>query len=158
MAVVDDYVNSNIASELPANSGHMGGLVGMVQTFETAAADDNGSIYRLFRVPTNFRPLIARLNNDAITGFTDAELGVYKPGPGGAAVDIDCLLGTLDISAGKADTNILTAIDNANLGKTLWELAGVSADPGGDYDIALTANTVGSGAATVTVTIIGLMQ
>jgi hypothetical protein len=36
------------------------------------------------------------------------------------------------------------------MGKTFWELGGVAADPQVEYDVAVTANTVGSAAGTIT--------
>ena len=55
-----------------------------------AAADDDGSVYRFFRVGQTFAPIQIWLYNDAITGGTDYDLGLYRTAEdGGAVVDVD---------------------------------------------------------------------
>jgi len=133
-------------------------------TLEVAATDDDDSIYDFVRLPAQAIPYSALIVSDAIAGATDYDLGVYTPVEGGTptAVDADCLADGVDINAGFAvPTELLGHTggipDPADYGqKPLWELAGVSADPGDDvlYDICLTANTVGTAAGTITLAIV----
>lgn len=153
MAVEDKYINSNVASGKLAKAAHNGGaeVFCMVEAFEVAAADDDGSVYRVFKnLPGNLIPIKIELSSDSITAGTDYELGLYETGVAGAAKDIDCLMGTTDLSSGQTATNGLAAVDIANAEQTLYELAGdtlSTSEPG--YDVAVTANTVGSAAGTI---------
>jgi hypothetical protein len=47
--------------------------------FEVAAADDNASIYRLFKLPPTAIVTSLIVGNDAIAGLTDPQFGLYKP-------------------------------------------------------------------------------
>lgn len=156
MAVEDKYIESDVAAGKLA-SAIAGGLaelsVGQV-TFEVAAADDDGSVYRLFKnLPPDLCVVAVILKNDAITGGTDYDLGLYASGIAGAAKDADILVDGADLSSAATGTYVM--VDPANFGKALFELAGdtVSTKATG-YDLCLTANTVGSGAGTVGATII----
>jgi len=159
MAVENKYVTSEWAAATKAYAQNLKAqgaqVVVMSTTFEVAAADDNGSIYRLFsNVPSNYVPLEIKVVNDAITGGSDWDLGVYKPELGDV-VEVDILADGIDLSSSStliAPKNGMLSVDLANIGKKLWELVGSTIlDKAPAYDIALTANTVGSGAGTVTV-------
>lgn len=156
MAIEDKYINTEVAAGKLGNPAEMYGapVLKFVSTFEVAAADSDGSVYRIASLPANAILTKVELNSDAITGGADYELGLYKAGVGGAAIDIDCFMGTLDISGGKAngsEANGLSAVDIANLYKKLYEHAGDTVDTKDEaYDLVLTANTVGTAAGTVT--------
>lgn len=118
-----------------------------VGTVETLAADDAGSVYRLCRVPSNARLSSILMATDAITGATQADIGVYKTAKdGGAAVDDDFFATNVDIStAATVFTEYLyeaTATDISKCEQPLWQLLGLSADPQIDYDICCTVNDV----------------
>ncbi len=160
MAVENKYINADVVALKLAKSAHSNGgkLFGMVETFEIAAADSNGSVYRVFKnLPPDLIPVKIELYNDAMTSATDYEIGLYKVtknGVNGAAKDIDCLLGTTDINGGNArgsHVDGLGAVALEDAEKMLYELAGdaFSAREEG-YDLAITANTVGSAAGTIT--------
>jgi len=156
MAVEDKYIVTDIANGKHSSaieSGLAGATVGQV-TFEVAAADDDNSIYRLFKnVPADQCIAMIIIQNDAITSGTDWDLGLYETTTDGSAKDADVLVDGADLSS--AGTNTYVMVDPANYGKALFELAGDTLDARDEgYDICLTANTVGSGAGTVSVTII----
>jgi hypothetical protein len=157
MAVEDKYVGAlTAAGKLEKAALVCGGqLITMVATEETAAADDDGSVYRLFKsVPSNLIPVEITVMTDGITGMTDTDLGLYKVGVGGAVVDKDVLMDgqTLASALTRATGHQLglANVNIADLGKTLATLS-AQTDPDLSYDICLTANTVGSGAATFSV-------
>jgi hypothetical protein len=79
---------------------------------------------------------------------------LYQVGVGSAEVDKDVLMnGQTMASALTRATGQglgLSAVGIDNVGKTLAELSG-QANPGTSYDIALTANTVGTAAGTISV-------
>lgn len=156
MAVEDKYVNSDIVAGKLASalgSGTARAFVGQVLC-QVAAADDDGSVYRLFKnVPADYSIAAIFIKNDAITSGTDYDLGIYTTGVAGAAKDADVLVDGADLSS--AATGTYLVVDPAKAGDALFELAGDTASAKAEgYDIALTANTVGSGAGDILVTII----
>lgn len=157
MAVEDKFVTSELADGKKVKSAFASGdtEVTIVATEEIAAADDDGSVYRFFSgVPSSYIPTEITIMSDGITGGTDYDLGLYKQGVGGAAVDADVLMdGQTMASALTRATGHqlgLQTVDIADAGKTLGELSGQT-DVDGGYDIALTANTVGTAAGTITI-------
>jgi hypothetical protein len=156
MAVENKYVDDNVAAGKLGKAGLTSGdkIVVMVNTEEIAAADDDGSVYRFFKnVPANLIPVEITVTTDGITGMTDTDIGIYKTNLG-AVVDKDVLMdGQTLASALTRATGHQLGLANVNIadaGKTLAVLS-AQADPDQAYDIALTANTVGSAAGTVTV-------
>jgi hypothetical protein len=156
MAVVNAYVNSNVAAknkvrpEVVAKAG----VQALAITFETAAADDNNSIYRIARIPANWVPLSLQIIHDAVAGMTDVNIGFHRTlENGGAAAETDAniLYDALDMSsAGYA--NGMLEIDPANIGKTVGELAGKTVlTQDEEYDLTLLAIAAASAAATVSV-------
>lgn len=153
MAVINAYVSTD--TQNVKQSG--GEPIIMVTQFEVAAADSDGSIYRLFKVNKNLIPVRIDINCDAITGSSAWDLGVYKTlENGGTVKDADVMMANADLSAGKAigsEQNGLADLTIAKIGKQIWELAGETDENNADnnYDIALTADTVGTAAGTVAV-------
>lgn len=156
MAVENKVVNHNALSGKVDESADsigtlfFGGAVKKVPfSFEVAAADDDGSVYRVARIPVTARNIIVRHGSDDITAGTDYDIGFYKPKSlGGAAIDADAIADGLDYSGADALAEIRQA--GADFGKLAWEYAGLSALPVDGYmDIAFTANTVGSAAGTI---------
>lgn len=129
-----------------------GSLVEAVGVVAVAAADDDGSVFRLARIPSNARVSEILVKNTAITGGTVYRVGVYEiAGNGGAAVNTGVFATTVDMSTARtvpADVSTSAlAIDQSE--KRLWELLGLAADPKKEYDIALTATTVGTAAGSI---------
>ena len=158
MAVENKYVNSNLAAGTFADAAFNGGTRTVLVTFEVAAADDDGSIFRLAKINSSEVLLRAILMCDAITGGTDYDLGIYEvttPAGSGAVVDKDIFMdGQTFASATKTIDGLQTvAIENRVLNVTdLLNVVNTTTlkDSGKSYDIALTANTVGSAAGTIT--------
>lgn len=164
MAVLDEYVNASListASRRRADAKNVNGqqLLHLVQTFEVAAADDDGSVYRIFpNIPCTAVIRSLRVACDALTGSTDWDVGLYLPNYG-AVVDKDILADGINLSAGYSRIlalDGLVTVDLANANKMLYELpingAALTLKTRSQfYDICMTANTVGSGAGTVTV-------
>jgi hypothetical protein len=157
MAVEDKYVGTLTAAGKLEKAALVSGdkLIVMVATEEIAAADDDGSIYRFFKsVPSNLIPVEITVATDGQTGMSDCDLGLYKVGVGGAVVEKDILMDgqTLASALTRASGHQLglQSVNIADIGKTLAELSGQT-KPDLSYDIALTANTVGSAAGTVTI-------
>lgn len=157
MATEDKYVSNDIANGKKAKSALAKGAdeFVLVATEEIAAADDDGSVYRFFKsVPSHYIPTEITIMSDGITGGTDYDLGLYKVGTGGAAVDADRLMdGQTMASALTRATGHQLGLKTVNIAdatKTLGELSGQT-DVDTAYDICLTANTVGTAAGTITI-------
>ena len=161
MAVVNDYVNSLVAADKLTSAFDILGaeVICAATTFEVAAADDDGSIYRLFKgLSPNLVPVRIEILNDALTGSTDWDLGFYESlndlgvGP---VIDKDILYDGFSMASARvsgAGVDGLTSVDVADRCKNIMEICGHTAiTKKMSYDLALTANTVGSGAGTVTV-------
>jgi hypothetical protein len=136
-----------------ASYKHKGVVYVSRDTAEVAAADDDNSVYRILRLPSNACLFTLNVMNDAITSGTDYNLGVYQTAENGGAVVDDNLFGDA-ISMAGARTLPFNAMYEGGLdivsGDTLlWQLLGLTADPHRSYDIAFTAITVGSGAGTL---------
>lgn len=162
MGVINDYVDASLAVAV-AKKGHSlalaaCGLYVGVMTFEVAAADSDGSIYRLFKgIDPNLIPVSLRMACDAITGGTDYDFGFYDSlEEGGLEIDKDILANGINPSAGYSRILALDAlvdVDLADARKRIFELCGHTLTTRRvSYDLCITANTVGSGAGTVTVT------
>lgn len=156
MAVEDKYVDSKLESgfHTAAMFEHGCSTFTAVATVSVAAADDDGSVYRLFaNMPSNAVPVSICIHNTAVTGGTDYDLGLYKAG--GVVVDKDILADGLDMSTARTVATVnnagMTTIAIADGVKTFAELSAQD-DPDASYDIVLTANTVGTAAGTIRVT------
>ena len=155
MAVQNKWVDANLAAGKKGNVGIVGPgqVFSLAQTFEVAAADDDGSVYKLGIVGANMIPLKVEWNNDAIAGATSYDLGFYSEA--GAAVDKDILMAAHDINAGAAMGSEIDGLHDLpidKIGKKVYELLGKTlATKENAYVLAVTANTVGTAAGTISV-------
>jgi hypothetical protein len=102
---------------------------GIVGTVAIAAADDDGSKYVLCPVRTSWVIPSIRLYNDAITGGTGFDVGLYDLDL--AAVDDDAYASALDLAAASlvGVEVAFEARDIATIGRKVWQDAGLTADP-----------------------------
>jgi hypothetical protein len=125
-------------------------------TVEVAAADDDTSVFRFCRVPSNARIISIKIFNDAITGATAYHCGLHQTAAnGGAAADADVYATSVDINAGLNGTELVReALNIDKVEKRVWENLALSSDPKRDYDITMTGATVGSAAGTITLEVL----
>lgn len=147
----DLLTNLNAKQKISANYTGKGGLYAVEATVTVLAAHNNADIYRAFRVPSNGIPLHTGVANSEITGGTDYDLGLYLVD--GVVLDKDVLIDGLSMAT--ASTGVLRVGPqlSADRGKTFWELAGLATDPGGEFDVCWTANTVGTADGTIFTTL-----
>lgn len=124
-------------------------------TVEVAASDDDGSTFRMVRVPSNAIILSLVRYNDAITSGTVYDLGLYDIAANGGAVvpttGQEAFGSDIDLSSAST-VGVEQRFEAANIDgiqKRVWEILGLSSDPNKDYDIVFTGSTVGSGAGTI---------
>lgn len=157
MAVEDKYVDANLVAGKKATAlvaGQGAETTTLVATVAVASGDDNGSVYRLFKsIPSSLVPVKIEVHNTAVTGGTDYDLGLYEVG--GVAVDADILADGISMATARtiATSNNagMTTIAIADGVETLGELS-AQTDVDAAYDLALTANTVGTADGTIRVT------
>lgn len=132
--------------------------------FTLAAADDDASIFRLATLPSGAVLIDVKIATTGITAGTDYVLGFYDPKSrnSGAVVSANVLMATTTM-ASAADFGNPTALDGmdnvavADQGRlSIGDLLAksISATPRtmqNDYDLALTANTIGSGTGDIAV-------
>lgn len=131
-------------------------------TVEVLAADDDVSVYRFVRVQSTDVLLSIQCVHDTVLAGTGYECGLYDTAAnGGAAVDIDCYQGEFTmVGAVPAVPHVLATATHHELlwgyvhpvediEQAVWADAGASADSKKDYDICLTAGTVGTAAGSV---------
>lgn len=155
MAVENKYVDSATALGLIAEPGANGQEVTrFVANAAVAAADDDGSVYRLFRdIPNSFRPTRIIVMTDGITGGTAYSLGLYDRALG-AVVNKNLFMTGQTMAVASRSLDGLSNVSVLNIGNkaTIAELLSLTpstAKPG--YDVALTGDTVGTAAGNVTV-------
>ena len=133
-------------------------LLETVGMYEVANGDSIASIYRLVRVPSNARVSQVLLSCDAITSGA-GDVGIYETaGNGGAVVDVDFFASAQSIATALLNSDITSEADPADAGagfgkadaeKALWEALGLTADPGKEYDIAVTLTAAAAAAGTL---------
>lgn len=114
-----------------------------------------GSVYPLAGVPSNCRIVSVKLNNPAGSASSAFDIGVYKNASSGAtatgvtAGDADFFATAVACTSANVDLDVTgesTTYTNAKREQPLWQAIGLTADPGGTLDIALT-NTATNAAA-----------
>lgn len=161
MAVESKFVNTDLGTGTLLDSKSNGGtsVKFLRVTEEVAAADDNGSVYGIALISSSDTIKSLSIWNDAITAGTDYDIGIYdydrSDNSIGTVVDKDLFSDGLDLSSAQDGVNVLTAPNIDELHKPIWEYAALSltADPKKTYVLAITANTVGSAAGTITLDI-----
>lgn len=144
--------NSDATPVVMNDVGLSGGRMRVAQdNFEVAAADfdADGDIIRLCRLPVNARVLSIKLWSDDMGGSGTLDCGIY-PTDSDTPKDDDFYATDFD-SSGQATDGAELRFEAANidtLGDKLWENAGDSSNPGGHYDICLTAEAGFSNAFT----------
>ena len=129
-----------------------------VDTIVKATTDGDTSVFYLGNpLPSNAVINQIILENDALAGATDVDLGFYDTITNGSAViSKDCLLDGASLASASSGfgTNGFTKPTIANKHKQLWEIAGLSANPKKLMQTALTFNTAGSATGNIRIIII----
>lgn len=134
------------------NSGRMRCLKSSVTITN---GDSAASLYYFGDIPSNalIHGDLAFLDNAAITSSTSFHLGFYSPA-GGAVISNNALINARDISsAANANLRTIGTLTLANSNKRAWELAGLSADPGGVLSVVGTLNVAATATGVVELTL-----
>lgn len=152
MAVINAYkLSETLKSQV--NGAQMICIAG---NFETLTTDSAASKYRLCKVGADWIPIQIQINNDAIAGATDMNLGLYDTLElGGAVKDYDVFMDGTDINGGSAlgsEVSGLSNIDVDSIGEQMYQYAGeTTLQPEQMYDLVLTSDAAITGAGTIAV-------
>lgn len=158
VAVKSTLITNADATPAVLNSPRVDGAFERVKvaTVAITSGDNTGSVYRMFRVPSNAVVTDLRIYSPDIGTTTISDIGLYAA-DGGAVVDADFFASALSLKDGALNgVDVLhesAVFSIANSGKELWDALGLSADPSVSYDVAFTLT--GDADATGTVKLIG---
>ncbi|MNJ22224.1 hypothetical protein D3C77_165920 [compost metagenome] len=138
------------------DGGRLRERVGMA---EATATDSIGSVYRLVRIKSGDRVSRLLLSCDAITTAV-GNIGLYDIASvnAGAVVDADFFASAQDLTAALVNADVTHEADAADAGagfgladveKQIWQALGLAADPGKQYDVAITLTVAATGAGTL---------
>lgn len=141
MSVVNKYgTGVRDPASLKAIDGILAGAEVRVvpSTITITTGDSANSTHRIATVPSNAIIDPSSEYLFAATGITDLDVGVAYPN-GGAVIDADCYVDGDDVSAAGSQTlRGHGTLTTANAFKRVWEIAGLSSDPGGFLDLIAT--------------------
>jgi hypothetical protein len=132
----DATLRSNIALDDVLKTNFGGNIADA--TVEVAPDAAAGTEYRFFRVPTSARIHgLSRISFDDLASAESPTLDIgLAPVNGNFTKDDDAINDGINVSSAAATVNLIK--DIANNGKMVWELDGLSSDPGGFADIIVT--------------------
>jgi hypothetical protein len=155
MTATIKWINDDVAAGKKAAVSKVmpGKTYSFAATFEKAAADGDGSVFYLASVGAKMVPYEIMLNCDSLAGCTSVDLGFYKEN--GVVADKDVLMAAHDINAGAALGSEIDGLHDMGvdkIGKQVYELLDKTVDTRENaYLLALTLNTAGSAAGTISV-------
>ena len=156
MATYKSTTLTNIETNPPVKTGpaKMHGRLHVCQeTISVEAAAANDEVFRMFRVHSSWVPVHIWLYNDAITSGATYDFGLHDVNEG-SAVDADLWVTDLAMTSARTTSPIDLRFEDLNItgiGKPIWQLLGLSADPGLWYDFTFNGDAVGSGQGDVSV-------
>jgi hypothetical protein len=158
MAVVNTKANAvTNADAAPSQSfsstkiagGRIKEAVGFVAALN---GDSIASTYRFARVHSSWRPSRVLLSSEAITSGA-ADIGIFDiAANGGLAVDADLFGSAVSIASAQSNVDVTHesgVITLVKVEQQLWQLLGLTSDPGKWYDLTATLTAATTAAGTV---------
>lgn len=158
-------VITNLNATPPVRATTGTGAAGMLRsvdgTLTATTGKTTGSVYRMVRVPSNAKVKHVFACLDAAVTTFDADIGLYysdntqdgtQATLQGTVISAAFFASAVDLHAIITPTDyVFEATTNvaAKRLQPLWQAAGLSSDPGGFFDIALTSTSTTSGAPVV---------
>lgn len=124
-----------------------------IGSINVANGDSIASILRFFSVHSSWRVSNLLLSCDAITSAA-ADIGLYDLPTvnAGAVVDVDLFASAQSLASALDRTSVLresATVTVAKLEQPIWQLLGLTADPGKWYDVAATLTAAATAAGDV---------
>lgn len=158
VAVKSGNITSRDASpRVKSNPSVVGGkLQSAVGVAAISNGDSVGSTYRMFQIPSNARMDELLISAPDIGTTTIADFGIYETTDnGGLAVDADRFASAQSLKDGAlAKFDVLHesgSIALSDLEKPLWEMLGLTEDPGKNYDVVATLTGAADAAGSLAV-------
>ena len=155
VAVKSTLITNADATPAVLNSPRVDGAFERVKvsTVAITSGDNTGSVYRMFRVPSNAVVTDLRIYSPDIGTTTITDIGLYAA-DGGAVADANFFADALSLKDGALNgVDVLHEgggfFSIANSGKELWDALGLTSDPSVFYDVALTLTADADATATV---------
>lgn len=125
-------------------------------TISIAAADADGDIYHMLPVFSSWSIKHIWVYNDAVTGGTSYDIGLYTTAATPVVVDVDAYASAVDMSSARTSAPIDAAFEARNItaiAQKVHQDGAVTTDPGAWYWLSLTANTVGTAQGDITLVV-----
>jgi hypothetical protein len=158
MAIVNAKTTQLSTQDAAGDAMGLGGypLYTSVASIEVAAADDDGSQYRILRLPASAVLVSLEVAADALGTNAAYDIGAYRPASisSGSVIDQDEFASAVAMATAIAWTNILeeaAPTDKSKIGQPLWERCGLTANPGHGIDIVATSTVNGTDAGTIAI-------
>lgn len=122
-------------------------------TISIAAADSDADIYHAMPVFSSWSIKHIWVYNDAITGGTSYDVGLYTTAATPVVVDVDAYASAVDMSSARTSAPLDLAFEARNItgvNQKVHTDGGVTTDPTAWYWLSLTANTVGTAQGDIT--------
>lgn len=141
------------------NAGERGTPFNVFGKVASVSGDSSTSVYRFVSVPTNCRVDSLRVWSGAMGGSAAMDIGVYRnTRDGGAVVDADFFasaLSTVSAINGTEQSHESGVYTTAKREQPLWQAVGLTADPGGTFDICGTLTAASAGNVDVGISVDG---
>ncbi len=151
--VANEVASPAVRNDAVASDGIKISKLGYVAN---AADDDATSIHRIMRLPSHCNVRSIKLSTGDATTAGAINLGLYyavghTDSAAGAVIDADLFASAFDLTGGPFTRTELVG-ESGEYALTeriqpLWQAAGLSADPGGYFDLAATISTTYNGAS-----------
>ena len=125
-------------------------------TYSIAAADADGDIFHMLPVFSKWSIKHIWCYNDAVTGGTSYDVGLYTTASTPVVVDVDAYGSAVDMSSARTSAPVDLAYEARNItsiNNKVHQDGGVTTDPGVWYWLSLTANTVGTAQGDITLVV-----
>lgn len=149
-AIANAIANPATPNTIPRSPGR---LV-RVQDLVASAADDSAtSVFRVFRIKSS--DIVAAIKISAADATTAGAInvGLYRTAEdGGAVVDADLFASAFDLALGPYSNADITfesgEYTHAEALTPIWQVIGLTSDPGYDYDVCMVISTTFNGGPT----------
>ena len=146
--MIDAYEGTTGAVAVTSGNVKAQGGVAILHWAKTAAQTDGDQIF-LMPVRSSDRITGIYIQNDALTGATDVNIGLYDTDE--VDVDENLFADAVNIASGATSWTQIDAIAPENVGKPIWSLLGQTAPEDKTYYLALNLVTGGTAAGDVAI-------
>lgn len=123
-------------------------------TYEKVAGNTDGDQIQVARVHSDWAIIGVHIDNDALTGASDVNIGLWSDAEPDSAVDVDenAYADAIALTSALAFANQAFEVrDKAAIGQKVWQDAGLSARPSGGAWYRIALNLITGGTATGTI-------